>query len=106
MVDPTKTQEAQYKALLDAQNAAINALKPGKQMSDAYKAVVSTLQVPFFPQSLSQSHAQSCQYAEKSYHLFLKTKTWNYAWTSSPCALDIHLTVYFAFSQASIASPD
>ena len=46
LVDPNKTQEAQYKALLEAQSAAIAALKPGKPMSDAYNAVVATLKVP------------------------------------------------------------
>lgn len=45
LVDPNKTQEAQYKALLEAQTAAINALKPGKPMSDAYSAVVDSLKV-------------------------------------------------------------
>ena len=55
MVDPTKTQEAEYKALLDAQSAAISALKPGKPMSDAYNAVVSVLQVSWhFPHLLTR----------------------------------------------------
>ena len=55
MVDPTKTQEAEYKALLDAQSAAIIALKPGKPMSDAYNAVVSVLQVLLhFPHLLAR----------------------------------------------------
>ena len=45
LVDPSKTQEAQYKTLLEAQAAAINALKPGKPMSDAYSAAVSSLKV-------------------------------------------------------------
>lgn len=45
LVDPNKTQEAQYKALLEAQTAAINALKPGRPMSDAFTAVVNTLKV-------------------------------------------------------------
>ena len=45
LVDPNKAQEAQYKALLDAHEAAIHALQPGKPMSDAYAAVVQTLQV-------------------------------------------------------------
>ena len=45
LVDPNKTQEAQYKALLEAHEAAIHALQPGKPMSDAYAAVVQTLQV-------------------------------------------------------------
>ena len=45
LVDPNKTQEAQYKALLEAHEAAIHALQPGKPMSEAYAAVVQTLQV-------------------------------------------------------------
>ena len=45
LVDPNKIQEAQYKALLEAHAAAIAALKPGKPMSAAYNAVVSTLKV-------------------------------------------------------------
>lgn len=44
LVDPNKQQEAQYKAILEAQDAAIAALKPGRPMSDAYEAAVKTLQ--------------------------------------------------------------
>lgn len=45
LVDPNKTQQAQYEALLEAQEAAVQALQPGKPMSDAYAAAVKTLQV-------------------------------------------------------------
>jgi Xaa-Pro aminopeptidase len=38
-------QETQYKALIDAQAAAVKALKPGQPMSEAYHAVVKTLKV-------------------------------------------------------------
>lgn len=53
LVDPNKTQEAQYKALLEAQTAAINALKPGKPMSDAFNAAIATLKVLSFPLSVT-----------------------------------------------------
>lgn len=45
LVDPNKSQQAQYEALLEAQEAAIDALQPGRPMSDAYAAVVKTLEV-------------------------------------------------------------
>eukprot|EP00891_Asterochloris_glomerata_P001119 jgi/Astpho2/1119/Aster-07668 len=44
LVDPTKQQEAQYKALLQAQEAAIGALVEGAPMSAAGQAVVSALE--------------------------------------------------------------
>ena len=45
LVDPVKQQEEEYKALLQAQDAAINALVDGTPMSAAMAAVVKSLQV-------------------------------------------------------------
>ena len=45
LVDPVKQQEEEYKALLQAQDAAINALVDGAPMSAAMAAVVQSLQV-------------------------------------------------------------
>ncbi|KAL3130646.1 hypothetical protein ABBQ38_008037 [Trebouxia sp. C0009 RCD-2024] len=44
LVDPVKQQEEEYKALLQAQDAAINALKEGEPMSAAVTATVKALQ--------------------------------------------------------------
>ena len=46
LVDPVKQQEEEYKALLQAQVAAINALVPGAPMSAAVTATIKALQVP------------------------------------------------------------
>lgn len=46
LVDPVKQQEEEYKALLQAQDKAINALVEGAPMSAAMEAVVKALQVP------------------------------------------------------------
>ena len=45
VIDPSKEQEAQYKALLDAQAAAIAALVEGAPLSAAHEAATATLQV-------------------------------------------------------------
>lgn len=45
LVDPVKQQEEEYKALLQAQVAAINALVPGAPMSAAVTATIKSLQV-------------------------------------------------------------
>ena len=45
LVDPVKQQEEEYKALLQAQEKAINALVEGAPMSAAMAAVVKALQV-------------------------------------------------------------
>lgn len=45
LVDPSKTQEAEYGALLEAQEAAIKSLVEGAPLSAPYKAVVDTLEV-------------------------------------------------------------
>uniref|UniRef100_A0A061QN78 FACT complex subunit n=1 Tax=Tetraselmis sp. GSL018 TaxID=582737 RepID=A0A061QN78_9CHLO len=44
MVDPSKEQEQEYKAVLAAQQAAIEALVDGASMCDAHSAVVRTLE--------------------------------------------------------------
>ena len=45
LVDPVKQQEEEYKALLQAQDAAINALVEGAPMSAAVTATIKALQV-------------------------------------------------------------
>ena len=45
VIDPSKEQEAQYKALLDAQAAAIAVLVEGAPLSAAHDAATATLQV-------------------------------------------------------------
>lgn len=45
LVDPEKQQEEEYKALLQAQDAAMNALVPGAPMSAAVTATIQALQV-------------------------------------------------------------
>lgn len=45
LVDPVPKQEAEYKALLQAQEAAISALVPGAEMSAALAAATKALQV-------------------------------------------------------------
>lgn len=45
LVDPVPKQEEEYKALLQAQEAAINALVPGAEMSAAFAAATKALEV-------------------------------------------------------------
>ena len=45
LVDPVPKQEEEYKALLQAQDAAINALVPGAEMSAALAAATKALEV-------------------------------------------------------------
>ena len=45
LVDPNKTQEEEYKALLSAQEAAIAALREGEPLSAVMAAGISSLQV-------------------------------------------------------------
>lgn len=59
LVDPVKQQEEEYKALLQAQDAAINALKEGEPMSAAVTATVKALQVSFT--SYVSRYMQTCQ---------------------------------------------
>ena len=51
VIDPSKEQEAQYRALLDAQAAAIGALVEGAPLSAAHEAATATLQVRSPPSS-------------------------------------------------------
>ncbi|KAL9685037.1 hypothetical protein QQ045_022483 [Rhodiola kirilowii] len=44
LIDATSTQSKAYEVLLKAQEAAINALKPGNKTSDAYQAVLSVVE--------------------------------------------------------------
>ena len=44
LVDPSKPQERAYKAMLDAQKAAIGALKPGAKCSDVHAAAKKALE--------------------------------------------------------------
>ena len=55
LVDPSKAQEAEYGALLAAQQAALQALTPGAQLSAVHEAVLRTLQVRGDPCVLASS---------------------------------------------------
>lgn len=56
VIDPSKEQEAQYKALLDAQAAAIAALREGAPLSAAHEAATAALQVQRRGSSGQQAH--------------------------------------------------
>ena len=70
LVDPVKQQEEEYKALLQAQDAALNALVPGAPMSAAVTATIKALQVKMSSFNLHHSckNSGSCVLTASLWH--------------------------------------